>query len=405
MDEREDLIAGAVDSSLDAGRWAALADLVEHDPASRVELAHHTAMAGWLRSLAPRSGTADAVMRALPLHGHVATAVMRRIRGDHRVPRRSRRWLGAGAALAAAVLLAIVAGQLGRASPDALRVSGRSGDVAGDLDSAFVLEAGATLSVAAGDGAAFVVAGPASLRIERQGGAGGVRFALDHGRMDVVAPPRPTERPLEVSTPLALLEVVGTRFTVEARAEATMLWVSEGRVRLRPTTGGGERMVAAGEQASVPAAERTLVVSAAEDATADAARPGESFGRDAGLRVRARAPARIACIRFRLPPGAVRRATLLLTRSGGEGEATVARAAGPWDEATLRWWHAPERGARLGMLAPGGDGRERVDVTAACVDGVCDLVLVAVGDADCVFASREAGEAGPRLELVLAPAP
>jgi ferric-dicitrate binding protein FerR (iron transport regulator) len=56
---------------------------------------------------------------------------------------------------------------------------------------------------------------------------------LKKGRFSASVTPQPEGKPLVIHTPKADLTVVGTQFDVEARPESTMLYVREGKVRIR----------------------------------------------------------------------------------------------------------------------------------------------------------------------------
>jgi hypothetical protein len=70
-------------------------------------------------------------------------------------------------------------------------------------------------------------------------------FRLDAGTCQVVAAPQSPDRPLRFATVHALVEVVGTRFTLTVDHEATVLGVAEGKVRFTPRN-GIPRLVEAG---------------------------------------------------------------------------------------------------------------------------------------------------------------
>jgi len=67
--------------------------------------------------------------------------------------------------------------------------------------------------------------------------------------------PQPPGRPLLVRTPAAMLEVLGTTFTVTTSADQTLVKVEEGRVRMRRLTDGSTVEVA-GQQTAVVAVDQ-----------------------------------------------------------------------------------------------------------------------------------------------------
>ncbi|RMG04489.1 MAG: hypothetical protein D6741_00965 [Planctomycetota bacterium] len=70
--------------------------------------------------------------------------------------------------------------------------------------------------------------------------AGQKRLYLRHGTMSCRAKPQPADRPMRVFTSSAQLDVVGTRFEVEAEAVMTTVRVDEGKVRVRRLPDGAD---------------------------------------------------------------------------------------------------------------------------------------------------------------------
>lgn len=68
--------------------------------------------------------------------------------------------------------------------------------------------------------------------------------------LETAADPAPVHRPLVVHTAQGQVRAIGTRFTVRAEGERSMVAVLQGAVELRPRAGGGVQRLHAGEQAS-----------------------------------------------------------------------------------------------------------------------------------------------------------
>ena len=135
-------------------------------------------------------------------------------------PRRWSAFTVAGGALAAAAAIALVAGNLGTSAP---RVT-TDGD-----------------QVTLGDDAVAIV------------GPGGAVTAIGERRVRVTGPVyldvTPGRGRYVVETPHGTVEVLGTRFVVDAQADETTAAVLRGAVKL--ATGGGEVVVHAGEQGTM----------------------------------------------------------------------------------------------------------------------------------------------------------
>lgn len=433
-DDAERWIAGALAGALDDAARAGLADLVEGDASVRAELARQTCWDRWIRATRPERVDVDAIMRALPAPGDVATAVMRRTAGARRGAGRratGRRAPMVVAALALAALIAVVASLIARPAPipprgdgavvaapdatrqdepvvaadrpdaprDGLAIVERVGPVQGDAASGFSIGADGRLALAAEDGTRIDVRGPAMLRV-RASSADGLALVVDSGAVDVItvaaAPPR---QGITLLTPtVELSTLVASRFHATVGAQASDVAVASGRVRFRSML--EDREMIAGDAATAPA---RITVTADQDGTADEGQPGGLAGDEPELAVRAEAPRRMACLRFRFPAQAIASAVLVLTRTRGEGAIDVHLTESTWDEATLRWWHVPRRGRAVGAVVVDDAGQARVDVTVACAGGSCDLSLWGSQGADCAFASREAAHGEPVLEISLPP--
>lgn len=76
-------------------------------------------------------------------------------------------------------------------------------------------------------------------------------IVVHQGTMSATVAPQPANKPLLLTTPAAQLQVLGTRFRVEAVANRTDLSVSEGRVRVVRTSDGKTVDVADGKQTVV----------------------------------------------------------------------------------------------------------------------------------------------------------
>ena len=94
------------------------------------------------------------------------------------------------------------------------------------------------------DGTSVVVAG--DTRITTEDGAKHVD--VQNGAVAASVNPQPVGKPLVVSTPIADIEVVGTRFSVNHHAELTDLAVTQGAVILRRHSDGSSIKVEAGQR-------------------------------------------------------------------------------------------------------------------------------------------------------------
>lgn len=88
---------------------------------------------------------------------------------------------------------------------------------------------------------------------------------LKRGAVSARVEPQPPGRPMLIQTPSAQLEVLGTRFEVEAGLAATLIDVSEGKVRVKRLADGATIVVPAQHRA-VAAADRDLTATPAPQA-------------------------------------------------------------------------------------------------------------------------------------------
>ena len=75
------------------------------------------------------------------------------------------------------------------------------------------------------------------------------------GKLSASVTPQPLDKPMLIHTLTAELEVLGTQFNVDAGMSSTVLWVNEGKVRVKRLADGSVAEVAAGHQV-VAAASR-----------------------------------------------------------------------------------------------------------------------------------------------------
>jgi autotransporter family porin len=149
------------------------------------------------------------------------------------------------------------------------------------------------------------------------------------------------------------------------------------------------------------AAAATTVPVRADGWVAKAA-PGYAHGFGHGLRVD-RSPARIAYLRFDVPPlgGMPAHVTLRLRALSSSRAGIDVRSVGTrrWREARLTWRNAPHRGAVIGRHGRFGRGTIDVDVTRAVTRaGTVTFALTGRGRREVVLAARERGaRSAPRL--------
>ena len=85
------------------------------------------------------------------------------------------------------------------------------------------------------DGSSAMIFGESILTFSDQGQK---ELRLKQGRFSATVVPQPAGEPMLIRTPVADLKVIGTQFDVEAGPESTMLYVREGKVRIRRVRDG-----------------------------------------------------------------------------------------------------------------------------------------------------------------------
>ncbi len=85
------------------------------------------------------------------------------------------------------------------------------------------------------DGSSAMIFGESILTFSDQGQK---ELRLKQGRFSATVVPQPAGEPMLIHTPVADLKVIGTQFDVEAGPESTMLYVREGKVRIRRLSDG-----------------------------------------------------------------------------------------------------------------------------------------------------------------------
>ena len=85
------------------------------------------------------------------------------------------------------------------------------------------------------DGSSAMIFGDSILTFSDQGQK---ELRLKQGRFSATVVPQPAGEPMLIHTPVADLKVIGTQFDVEAGPESTMLYVREGKVRIRRVSDG-----------------------------------------------------------------------------------------------------------------------------------------------------------------------
>ena len=185
-------------------------------------------------------------------------------------------WTGALLAAAAVVIALLTAGLYwGKSDSEpkivkitglsgALQWTGDGGRVVRNLQAGDQLAGGTVEGLAPGswielefqDRSQVTISGNATLTFSERGQKD---LYLKEGVFSANVQPQPTGRPMLLRTRTAALEVVGTRFNVEARMFFTTLNVSEGKVRIKRLSDGGQVDVPAGHRV-VAAADRELAL-------------------------------------------------------------------------------------------------------------------------------------------------
>jgi hypothetical protein len=97
------------------------------------------------------------------------------------------------------------------------------------------------------DGSTSMISGDSILTFSDRGQK---ELRLKQGRFSADVRPQPAGKPMLIHTPVAVLEVIGTQFDVEAGPESTILYVREGKVQVR--------RVGDGRTVDVPANHRVV---------------------------------------------------------------------------------------------------------------------------------------------------
>ena len=87
------------------------------------------------------------------------------------------------------------------------------------------------------DGSTVMISGTSTMTFADLGQK---KLRLRDGRLSANVVPQKSEKPMLISTPSAVLEVLGTQFDIEASQASTSLNVNEGKVRLRRLSDGRE---------------------------------------------------------------------------------------------------------------------------------------------------------------------
>ncbi len=95
--------------------------------------------------------------------------------------------------------------------------------------------AGAYATLRFPDGSMATLSGEGELRFRNDGAK---RLMLGRGVLEVQMSPQPKGRPAIVETSTAKVEVIGTRFSIDAMRESTKVAVSEGKVKLKRLADG-----------------------------------------------------------------------------------------------------------------------------------------------------------------------
>lgn len=413
------------------------------DPLRRQAIAADLRLASRLHGLlrAPDPALGDRVLQLVAAQGTARR--QRTLRGVERRLRRRRvlRWLPLAAA--ALLLLGVGAALLRPGSGDLPRCLPDPGaEIVADgallPDGGQRVEAGTRIAVRSGsarmrweDGSELMLAGDGSLRIEDP--AQGKLLLLERGRVEAQVAAQPAGRPFRLRSPLARIEVLGTRFALSADDGLTRLRVEEGRVRFAALSGGEALLVVPGREAEVPAsgparwvgggaippAGGSVRVVADADGTACKYYPNQVSGREESLLVKLDPPGqqgltREAFLRFPVAHlrGKVERAWLHLYISEDRPPTrqAVAVVEGAFSEDSLCWNNRPARGRQLADWLTGPVGPLRLDLGRVLDSGSGDLLLriygLEAGNRNLAhYAAREHANPAwrPTLELALRP--
>ncbi len=129
------------------------------------------------------------------------------------------------------------------------------------------------------DGSTVMISGTSVLTFAD---AGQKVLRLKDGSLSARVEPQPDDRPMLIHTHTALLEVLGTRFKVEAGLASTSLNVSEGTVRLKRLSDSGEVDVPAKHRLIAEADNELIPISAPESVSewiSELHRKPDSYGK------------------------------------------------------------------------------------------------------------------------------
>lgn len=266
------ILADYMDGVLGPAERSAIERRLEEDPPSFEGLVGQYRADRLLRSLlAPAHRTLairESIMVAIgePPLASVKERVLKEISGE----RRARRWRlywawGFGVALTALVISLAILRPDRREGPTLAEVSGgvtvsrdgveiKAHHGAGLMEGDWVrLEAGASATLRIPGGTRLRLAGRSDVRLETDDGA---RLSLSLGQLSADVAKRGEGKPLMITTPLAAVRVMGTKFDLRAAEGQTRLEVREGLVRVDHGRVASAVEVAAGEFAlAVPRAE------------------------------------------------------------------------------------------------------------------------------------------------------
>jgi len=268
--ERTDLLVEAyLDGTLDRAGAETLAGLIRSGGAQAAEIRRRlefTGLLGQALDTADDDGVARAVGERLDAEGETAAFAIRVVRSlPARTHARRRAARMPALAAAALVMVAILGAWLMATRPGAAA----SWRVIAAAPGSLILRAGATLAArselalvpgdtvqAAGaatlrgsDGSSLVLDAGARLAIEPA--ANGMRLRLERGELEAEIAPQPAHHTFVLDTPRARVEVIGTRFTLNAAPTATRLDLEHGVVRLIRLSDGATLVMHADQTATV----------------------------------------------------------------------------------------------------------------------------------------------------------
>jgi len=259
-DSTQELLLKYLDGDLSPKEEAQVADLLRSNAQARA----------FLRDVVEQAVTVADVERTEGSHQDALEAK------QHWVGSRRRRWVGWSWALGAAACIALMANisfLLVNTEPKIVTITGVSGPlrwtgsggrVFHDLRVGTTLPGGTVEGLTPGswfeltfdDRSTVTISGNSTLTFADHGQK---TLYLKEGSLSSHVTAQPQGKPMLVYTRSALLEVLGTQFDVEAELAATMLNVSEGKVRLKRLSDGTtvdvkakQRVVAANDREMQP---------------------------------------------------------------------------------------------------------------------------------------------------------